>query len=318
MEQLPLPSAAIYGCSGISLTEDEQSFFKQHNPLGLILFSRNIETPEQTKALIEQFKSTILHDSPLILIDQEGGRVARLKPPHWPDYPSAGTFAQLAKENLAQAKQATYDNYACIAQDLTNLGINVDCAPSLDLLIPDADDIIGDRALGEKPEQVTVLAKEICRALMDHGVLPVIKHIPGHGRADVDSHLSLPVVHESLDILSTTDFVPFRELNNTTLAMTAHITYTDIDPQYCATLSPKVINIIRQDIGFSGLLMTDDLSMKALSGSFAERTTQALEAGCDIILHCNGKMEEMQEIASVTPIIPQASWNTAKKALGTR
>jgi len=293
-----LPTAAIYGCSGLELTAEETAFFQQQNPLGFILFARNCDNPVQVARLVEQLKATVSHREALILIDQEGGRVARLRPPHWREYPAARTLANLADKNVQHAGEALYLNSRLIAEELTYLGINVDCLPLADVPVEGSHSIIGDRAYGTDPQRVATLAREAAQGLMDSGVLPVLKHIPGHGRAMVDSHLDLPEVHTALDELRRTDFAPFCELADLPLGMTAHVLYTAIDAKRVATLSPDVIALIREEIGFDGLLMTDDLSMKALKGDFAQLTRDALAAGCDVILHCNGDMHEMQAIAS--------------------
>lgn len=290
----------IYGLKGTSLTQEERAFFTQHKPFGFILFARNIENAAQVKALNADLrKLTGRKDTP-ILIDQEGGRVARLKPPHWRKAPPAKVFADLAARDQNMAARATYLNARLIAAELVELGINVDCAPMLDLSIPGAHDIVGDRAFGSTTQQITLLGRAMADGLKEGGVMPIIKHIPGHGRAMVDSHESLPVVDASAEILRTQDFAPFKALADIPWAMTAHITYTTLDTE-CATQSKKVVNIIRNEIGFNGVLLTDDLSMKALGGTFQERTRTSLEAGCDIVLHCNGEMEEMQAIASALP-----------------
>ncbi|MCH2548048.1 MAG: beta-N-acetylhexosaminidase [Alphaproteobacteria bacterium] len=297
-EQGELPKAVIYGCEGLTLNDAEREFFEKENPLGFILFARNCENPVQVQQLVDELKATVAHRDALILIDQEGGRVARLRPPHWPDYPSARTLANLADKNVQHAGEAIYLNSRLIAEDLTYLGINVDCLPLADVPVEGSHDIIGDRAYGTDPERVATLAREAAQGLMDSGVLPVLKHIPGHGRATVDSHLDLPEVTTSLEELRNTDFAPFRELADLPLGMTAHVLYTGIDPYRVATLSPDVITLIREEIGFNGLLMTDDLSMKALKGDFAKLAHDSLAAGCDVVLHCNGNMEEMRAIST--------------------
>lgn len=296
-EKGELPKAVIYGCAGLELTEEERAFFSEVNPLGFILFARNCDNPVQVQKLVEDLKATVPHEA-LVLVDQEGGRVARLRPPHWRDYPAARTLASLAEKSVQTAAEAVYLNSRLIAEELTYLGINVDCLPLADVPVEGSHDIIGDRAYGTDPERVALLAREAAQGLMDSGVLPVLKHIPGHGRAMVDSHLDLPEVHTELDDLRRTDFAPFRELADLPLGMTAHVLYTAIDAKRVATLSPDVITLIREEIGFDGLLMTDDLSMKALKGDFAQLTRDALAAGCDVILHCNGNMEEMKTIAA--------------------
>lgn len=277
----------IFGCSTTSLTDEEVSFFKEQQPFGFILFARNIENRDQVKALTEQLRACVNHDSAAILIDQEGGRVARLKAPEWQDHPACGSLC---------TEQEAYGQGYEIGKMLAELGINVDCAPMLDVRQAGAHDIVGDRAFSEDPELVAKMGLAMANGLIDAEVQPIIKHIPGHGRAMCDSHLDLPRVSASLDELEV-DFLPFKKLAHLPFAMTAHIIYEAIDAENCATQSKNVIDVIRGEIGFKGLIMTDDLSMKALSGSFAERTKRSLEAGCDLILHCNGNMSEMREIA---------------------
>lgn len=296
---MPSLKAVIFGLKGESLSPEEAAFFKKHPPLGFILFARNCKNPEQIRALTTSLQEVSGRSDVPILIDQEGGRVARLKPPHWRLSPAAGMIAAIA--DVQKAKQAMYLNTRLIAAELTALGVNVNCAPIADLLIPGCHDIVGDRAYGSEPEQVATLAEQVSKGLLDSNVMPILKHIPGHGRARADSHEELPVVTTSLDELRKTDFVPFKRLNQTPWGMTAHITYTAIDEKLPATLSPKAINLIREELGFDGLLLTDDLSMKALKGSFQERTAQSIQAGCDIVLHCNGDMAEMEAIAEATP-----------------
>ena len=291
--------AVIFGIEGPSLSDKEIDFFKSVKPVGFILFARNCLNPSQLKNLISELKVTVHDDDILILIDQEGGRVARLGPPNWPKRPSAGVFARLAQENLALASEALDLNSRLIAEDLRELGINVNCAPVLDILRRGADPIIGDRSFGHNVEQVSALGKVFCKGLLKGGILPVIKHIPGHGRAIVDSHKAMPSVDVPWNELSNSDFVPFKNLSDMPLAMTAHILYRDIDPRSLVTISEKVIEeVIRKEILFEGFLITDDLSMDALEGTLTERTRSSLSAGCDTALHCNGNMEEMIEIAS--------------------
>lgn len=303
----------IYGIKGTAVAPQEKDFFRAHPPFGFILFARNIESPAQVRALTAELRALSRPDAP-ILIDQEGGRVVRLKPPVWRKAPPAKTFADLAARDENQAARATYLNARLIAAELTALGIDVDCAPMLDIRIPGAHDIVGDRAFGEGSAQVITLGRAMADGLKDGGVMPIIKHIPGHGRAMVDSHESLPLVDAPRATLEAEDFVPFKALADIPWAMTAHITYTALDAKHCATQSPEVVRIIREQIGFKGLLLTDDLSMKALKGSFAERTKLSLEAGCDIALHCNGEMEEMQAIASALVETPKATLKRIEQA----
>ncbi|MES2677530.1 MAG: beta-N-acetylhexosaminidase [Pseudomonadota bacterium] len=290
----------IYGCSGLYLTDEEKYFFENSGCVGFILFKRNIRDKEQVKALVASLKE-LMGSEVLILIDQEGGRVQRLKGNDWNDYPPAKKFADLYLQNKDHAKKECYENYSQISRDLIELGINVNCVPLLDILTPKTHQIIGDRALGSSAKQVIDLAKQVCNACLDHKIYPVIKHIPGHGRGLADSHLELPIVDASLAELEETDFLPFAELKDQKLAMTAHILYTAIDDKLPATISKKAIDFIHNQIGFKNILMTDDISMKALKGDVGSRSQAALKAGCDLILHCNGQMEEMVMIDSVLP-----------------
>jgi beta-N-acetylhexosaminidase len=301
-----LPAAAIFGCSGLSLTDDERRFFARVNPLGFILFARNVETPEQVRALVAELRASIGRADAPVLIDQEGGRVQRLRPPHWRKAPPGAPFAALAGRDLAAATAALRLNFRLIGRELAALGIDVDCAPVLDVPVAGAHDVIGDRAYGATPAQVAALGRAVCDGLLDEGVLPVIKHIPGHGRAMVDSHLALPVVEASRAELEAQDFPPFRALADAPWAMTAHVVYKAIDPHAPATTSARVIGeMIRGLIGFDGFLISDDLSMKALGGSFEDRTRASLEAGCDCVLHCNGDMAEMAAIAARLPVLTE-------------
>jgi beta-N-acetylhexosaminidase len=298
------PSAAILGCAGPTLGADERAFFRDVDPLGFILFQRNCESPDQVRTLVGALRDSVGRADAPVLIDQEGGRVARLKPPHWPAYPPPAVIAALGGP---AAEEAARLGARLIAADLLELGITVDCLPLLDVPAPGADPIIGDRAYGTEPERVARLGRAVCDGLLAGGVLPVIKHIPGHGRGNVDSHLALPIVDATLADLRQVDFAPFRALAGMPWAMTAHIIYTALDAARPATLSPAVIGeTIRGEIGFDGVLVSDDLSMKALGGSYAERTRGALDAGCDLVLHCNGKMEEMREIASALRPVSEA------------
>jgi beta-N-acetylhexosaminidase len=290
------PNAVIFGCSGLRLTEEEKSFFSQIQPFGFILFARNIESKSQVKALTSEMRDLLGWNAP-ILIDQEGGRVQRLREPLWRNRPSMSVFVQLARHDLALARQSLRLNNHIIANDLVDLGIDVNCAPVLDIPSKGSDPIIGDRALGNSPDLVIDLGRAAMDGLLDGGIMPVIKHIPGHGRARVDSHLALPHIQTTIGILKKTDFFPFRALRDAPWAMTAHVVYEAIDNKKPATLSPLIIQkIIRDFIGFDGLLISDDLSMKALQGDFVSRTEGALKAGCDIVLHCNGQMKEMMAV----------------------
>jgi beta-N-acetylhexosaminidase len=291
----------ITDCAGERLSAAERELFARTQPFGFILFQRNCQTPEQVRALTADMRAVVGRADVPILIDQEGGRVARLKPPHWGVYRPAAEFGALAGVDMTAAKRAAHLNAALIADELKSLGVNVDCLPLLDLNFPGAHAIIGDRAYGGEPELVAALGRATCEGLMAGGVVPVIKHIPGHGRASVDSHLALPQVDARLAELEQSDFRPFGDLRDMPVAMTAHITYTAIDPENPATTSRKVIaDVIRRDIGFEGVLLSDDISMKALRGSLEERARACLEAGCDIVLHCNGTLEERRRVLEAT------------------
>jgi beta-N-acetylhexosaminidase len=301
---------AIFGCEAATLSASERQFFREADPLGFILFARNCETPPQIKRLVAELRESVGRADAPILIDQEGGRVARLKPPHFPAYPAASTIAALGG---LRARAAAWLAARLIADDLSQLGITVDCAPVLDVPITGADPVIGDRAWGSEPRIVAENGFAVCDGLMAGGVLPIIKHIPGHGRATVDSHRALPVVETPRATLDSTDFAPFRALSGMPWAMTAHVLYTAIDPDRPATLSPRVIaEVIRAGIGFSGVLLCDDLSMAALGGKIETRAVDALQAGCDLVLHCNGILDEMVAIAgAIGPLSAAASRRVA-------
>ena len=292
-------SAAILGCAGTFLSAEEIAFFRDVKPWGFILFKRNIETPDQVRALTAALRETVVRPDAPILIDQEGGRVARLGAPHWRKYPPGRAYGELVANDPLVAREITRLGARLIAHDLLALGINVDCVPVLDVPDPKGHEIIGDRAYGDTPEQVATLGRAAAEGLLAGGVLPIIKHIPGHGRAMSDSHLELPVVKAKLAELEARDFAPFRVLSDMPMAMTAHVVYTAIDRKRPATTSKKAIKqVIRGAIGFDGLLMSDDLSMKALSGDFRQRAKDSLAAGCDVVLHCNGDMDEMKAVMS--------------------
>lgn len=287
--------------------------------MGFILFARNVETPQSVRALCAELRETVDDPYAPILIDQEGGRVRRLRPPYWRDMRPAADFGALYEKDTAAGEEAAKLNARLLADELTDCGINVDCVPLLDVPVPGAHEIIGDRAFSSNTATIAALGRIMSDTLIGNGVLPISKHIPGHGRASADSHLALPRVSESLDILQASDFEPFKALNDIPLGMTAHILYEALDKDHPATQSPAVISgVIRNYMGFDGLLMTDDLSMKALGGSFADRTRLSLEAGCDIVLHCNGNMDEMVEISDALPDMGEAAltrWNRAKRLL---
>ena len=294
-----MTSAAIYGCSGHRLTEDERAFFAQTRPWGFILFRRNIDTPDQVRALTDELRASIGDPDAPILIDQEGGRVQRMGPPHWPKYPPGNAYLK-ATNDLSDARERARLGARLMAHDLREVGINVDLLPVLDVPVPGAHDIVGDRAYGQDPDTVALLGRAAAEGLLAGGVLPCIKHMPGHGRAFADSHKDLPTVHADFDTLDGWDFAPFKALSDMPLAMTAHIVFTAVDKKRPATQSKKAVRMMREHLGFSGLIMTDDLSMQALSGSLGERAHRSLKAGCDVVLHCNGDMSEMQAVAEAT------------------
>ena len=306
----------IYGCSGQTLAAGESAFFRDTQPWGFILFARNISDHEQVRALVDSLRETVADACAPVLIDQEGGRVTRLAPPNWRERPAAARFGEVYASSPEVATEAAYLNARLIAADLGELGINVDCLPVLDVPVEGADNVIGDRAFVHDPGAIIALGRAVIEGLLEGGVLPVMKHIPGHGRATADSHLALPRVATTAEELSATDFVTFRSLNQCPMAMTAHVVYEDIDPQRPATTSPKVIrDVIRGEIGFDGLLMSDDISMGALEGPISVRTKAALFAGCDVVLHCNGKMEEMTEVADAAKALEGVPLKRAEHAL---
>ncbi len=294
--------AFISGCQGYSLTPDELQFFADECPWGLILFQRNCESKAQISDLVQAFRSAVGRSDAPVLIDQEGGRVQRLKPPVWRLYPSGSVYASLYERDFEAGLRCAWLGTRLIADDLYELGINVDCLPVLDVPVSGADPIIGDRAYGLEPEQIIRLAGAAIDGLRAGGVSPVIKHIPGHGRANVDSHLALPRVSTDRATLDERDFAPFRAFADEALAMTAHVVFEAIDPDAPATTSSRLVqDVMRQDIGFSGAIMSDDLSMKALSGTMVERTEAVFQAGCDLALHCNGDFRDMKDVAKASP-----------------
>ena len=309
-----MTAACIFGCAGLMLGADEAAFFREVRPWGFILFKRNIETPDQVRALVEALRATVDRADAPVLIDQEGGRVQRFGPPHWPKYPTGRAYAALAANDPLTGRAVARLGARLIAEDLRKLGISVDCAPVLDTPVKGADAIIGDRAYGETVESIAALGRAFAEGLIAGGVLPVIKHIPGHGRATADSHLALPVVDVPIEALEA-DFAPFRILSDMPMAMTAHVVYTAIDKKRPATTSKDAITLIREDLGFGGLIMSDDLSMKALKGDFKSRARRSLKAGCDVVLHCNGDMAEMQAVAAGTKALHGHAKRRAEAAL---
>ncbi len=316
MLRIMTAKAMILGLKGKQLSDEERAFFSVENPWGFILFARNIDTPEQVSRLCEDLRLCVGRSDAPILIDQEGGRVQRFRPPHWAKYPSARVLGELYEQDKTLGLRATWLMSRLHAFDLSKLGVTVNCLPVLDVPSPDGHDVIGDRAYGRSLDQVVAHGRAACSGLSAGGVAPVIKHIPGHGRATVDTHHALPVVNATRQELRDTDFAPFKKLNDQCIAMTAHVIYSDIDPDMPATTSKKIISeCIRGDIGFDGLLVTDDIGMNALSGDFAYRTSASFAAGCDIVTHCHAHMDEMIAVASETPHLAGKSLQRAELAL---
>jgi beta-N-acetylhexosaminidase len=311
--------AFITGISGLELSAAERQFIRGERPWGFILFKRNIETPAQVTQLVAELRAAIGDPEAPVLIDQEGGRVQRLGPPHWPVYPPGAAFGALYDIDSALGLAAARLSARLIADDLTQLGINVDCLPLADVPIDGADAVIGNRAYGTEPAKVAAIARAVTNGLEQGGVLPVLKHIPGHGRATADTHFRLPEVDTAQKELERTDFAAFAPLADLPMAMTAHVVFSALDRVHPATTSATIIEqVIRGVIGFQGLLMSDDVSMNALAGSIAERTRAIVTAGCDMVLHCNGKLDEMQEVAGETPELSGKPLERAKRALASR
>jgi beta-N-acetylhexosaminidase len=307
--------AFITGIAGSVLTDQERAFLREAEPWGVILFRRNATSPELLRKLIEDLRAALSRAAP-ILIDQEGGRVQRLGPPHWAIYPPGAAYGAVYDRDREKGIAAARLGARLIAADLGALGIDVDCLPIADVPAAGADPVIGDRAYGREPAKVAQIARAMAEGLAEGGILPVLKHIPGHGRATTDSHQKLPVVNADLPTLETTDFAAFRPLAALPLAMTAHVVFTAIDPIAPATISPTIVrDVIRDSIGFKGLLMSDDISMGALAGSIGDRTRAALAAGCDMVLHCNGEMSEMVAVAADAPALTGEAARRAAAAL---
>lgn len=313
------PRAVVFGCAGTALSDAERAFFRRADPLGFILFRRNCETPEQVRALVADLRDSVGRADAPVLIDQEGGRVARLRPPHWPPFPPMRAFGDLAGRDEAAGREAAWINARLLAHTLSDVGVTVDCAPVCDVPVEGAHDIIGDRAFARDPARVADLARATCEGLLAGGVLPVVKHIPGHGRAFADSHAELPVVDASRAEMEATDFAPFRDLADMPLGMVAHVVLKAIDPDAPASTSATVVrDVVRgAPIGFDGLLFSDDLSMGALAGDMGHRAKAVLAAGLDVVLHCNGDMEEMDAVAEAVPSMSYAAaqrWARAQAA----
>ncbi|GAB4138921.1 MAG: beta-N-acetylhexosaminidase [Sphingomonadales bacterium] len=308
-------SQLVLGCAGPRLSGDEIALFRARRPWGLILFGRNIETPDQVRALTDGFRDAVGRPQAVVLIDQEGGRVARLREPHWRHPPSPTLFARLYRADPAKAMRAAYLNARLIAADLRAIGVNVNCAPMLDIPQPGADAIVTDRALGRDAASVGALGRAVAEGLRAGGVAPVIKHAPGHGRATVDSHHHLPIVSAPYADLAASDFLPFQQCQDQPMLMTAHIVYQAIDPTAPATQSAKVIGeVIRGALGFKGLIVTDDIDMRALAGDPASRARAAWAAGCDIVVQCNGVLADMRAVADAAPALRGAAGARARAA----
>jgi len=314
-----MPSRAfITGLAGSTISASEQAFLREASPWGLIIFKRNVNTPDQVVELIRSFRDTVGWEAP-VLVDQEGGRVQRLGPPHWPSYPPGARYGALYDRAAETGEAAARLAGHLIAADLSALGIDVDGVPLADVPAPDGDQVIGDRAYGADPVKVAAIGRAMADGLMAGGVLPVLKHLPGHGRAKSDSHYRLPVVDTDRATLERTDFAAFKPLADLPLGMTAHVVFSAIDPATPATTSVTMVrDVIRGFIGFQGLLMSDDISMGALSGTIAERCRAAIAAGCDVVLHCNGDLAEMSAVADSVPELTGAAGKRAESALALR
>jgi beta-N-acetylhexosaminidase len=311
--------AFIAGVSGLTLTSDERAFMRGERPWGFIIFKRNIDSPAQVSALLGELRDSIGEPDAPVLIDQEGGRVQRFGPPQWPAYPAGAVFGSLYDIDPKLGLRAAWLSARLIASDLIDLGVTVDCLPLADVPAAGADAVIGSRAYGTEPGKVAAIARAVTEGLEQGGVLPVLKHIPGHGRATADTHFKLPVVDTPKAELERTDFAAFQPLADLPMAMTAHVVFSALDPAQPATTSATIIEqVIRGSIGFQGLLMSDDVSMNALAGSIAERTRAIVSAGCDMVLHCNGDLDEMREVARETPMLSGLALDRAKRALESR
>jgi beta-N-acetylhexosaminidase len=311
--------AFITGVSGPELSAAEREFMRSERPWGFILFKRNVETPAQVSLLVLELRESINDPEAPVLIDQEGGRVQRLGPPHWPIYPPGAVFGALYDIDRALGLSAARLSARLIAADLIEIGVTVDCLPLADVPVPGADAVIGNRAYGTEPQKVAAIARAVTEGLEQGGILPVLKHIPGHGRATADTHFRLPVVDTPRAELERVDFAAFQPLADLPMAMTAHVVFSALDPAHPATTSATIIEqVIRGVIGFQGLLMSDDVSMNALAGSIAERTRAIVAAGCDMVLHCNGKLDEMREVAAWTPELSGKALQRARMALASR
>ena len=310
---LKKPIPIVFGVKSYKLKKKEKNFFQESNPLGFILFERNCKNYNQTKLLIRDLKKTTSHKYTMIMIDQEGGRVARLKNPNWKSYPSAEYFGIKAKKNLSVAKKLIFKNSIEIAKDLKKLGINMNCAPVLDVKYDFTNNVIGDRSFSSNPKIVSELGKSFCNGLKKIGIIPIVKHIPGHGPSSKDSHKTTPNVDLDLISLNKKDFLPFKKLNKEPAAMIAHIVYNKIDKEIACCSKEIIKKIIRKKIGFKGLLISDDINMKALKGTIKNKVKAILKSGCEIILHCNANIKEMMQIYSSIPLIKNETLKKVSK-----
>ncbi|MBC7479139.1 MAG: beta-N-acetylhexosaminidase [Pseudorhodobacter sp.] len=306
--------AAILGCAGPVLLPEERAFFAEHQPFGFILFARNVENPAQLRRLTADLRDAVGRDAP-ILVDQEGGRVQRLRAPHWTEWSPPLDFVQAAGPNAVRAMEL---RARLIARELLAVGIDANCAPVCDIITDSTHPFLRNRCYGADPAQVSVLAAAVARGHLAEGVLPVAKHMPGHGRTTVDAHHDLPTVTAPREQLTQQDFAPFRAVNTIPMAMTGHLIFTAYDPDHPATQSPTMIRVIREEIGFHGLLMTDDLNMQALSGTLAQRTALSIRAGCDLALHCKGDLAEMLQVATAAGDMTPQTLQRAEAALNAR
>ncbi len=304
--------AIILDCVGPVLSADEKALYREHNPHGFILFQRHCESADQVKKLVSDLRDAVGRDDAPVLIDQEGGSVARLREPAFREFPSALKYREMVREDLTAAEQAVYENAALMAKQLVDLGINVNCTPVMDIPVAGSHEFLAaKRVYGDAPETVTALARQVCKGHLDHGVTPIFKHIPGHGRATVDSHYDLPKISASHQELRERDFKPFAALSQESWAknvwaMTAHVIYEDIDPERPGSLSQKVISdVIRGEIGFPGIVIADDISMKALKGDMPELARKTVEAGCDLTLLCNQDFDMNRKVLENTPVLKQ-------------
>ena len=310
------PLACILGCAGLELSPEEHAFFRETRPWGFILFKRNVDTPQQVTRLTEALREAVDNPSAPILIDQEGGRVQRMGPPHWPAYPPGRAYGEILTNDPLTRREAARLGARLMAHDLRQVGITVDCVPVADVPSPDGHEVIGDRAYAKTADEVATLARAAAEGLLAGGVLPVIKHIPGHGRAVADSHHELPVVDASREELEAIDFAPFRVMSDMPMAMTAHVVYAAFDRKRSATVSPTVVRqVMRRFIGFDGLIVTDDLGMKALQGGLTALAQQSLAAGCDVVLHCSGKLEENRQVVAGSKPLARAALRRARAAV---